>query len=35
MRFAKSTSATESGFIAAGLTVTILASVVLILNWII
>jgi hypothetical protein len=34
MRFAKSTTATQSGFIAAGLTVTILAVVTVILNWI-
>jgi hypothetical protein len=34
MRFAKSTTATQSGFIAAGVTVAILAVIVVILNWI-
>jgi Flp pilus assembly pilin Flp len=34
MRFAKNTTATESGFIAAGLTVSIVAVVSILLNWI-
>jgi hypothetical protein len=34
MRFAKSTNATQSGFIAAGVTVAILAVVTVIINWI-
>jgi Flp pilus assembly pilin Flp len=34
MRFAKSTSATESGFLAAGITVSIVAIVSVLFNWI-